>query len=95
VRRAFDMLHGIANRGPTLRNSDRLISHYNPTLHRLFAGVLSLFVKPREVPLADNYVLETSKRTDAASFTLMSRLEEKSGELVRGAEGAHGTAGIH
>lgn len=56
---------------------DRLISHYSPALHRIFAGILSLFVKPRSVPLADNYVLETSKRTDAASFTLMSRLEEK------------------
>ncbi|KAL3953499.1 hypothetical protein ACCO45_011455 [Purpureocillium lilacinum] len=78
---ADDSLQSEDPRGPTLRNSDRLISHYNPTLHRLFAGVLSLFVKPREVPLADNYVLETSKRTDAASFTLMSRLEEKSGEL--------------
>lgn len=38
-------------------------------------------MKPREVPLADNYVLSTSQRTDAASFTLMSRLEEKNGEL--------------
>lgn len=60
---------------------DRLISHYSPTLHLLFARILSFFVKPRSVPLADNYVLETSKRTDAASFTLMSRLEEKSGDL--------------
>ncbi|OAA44857.1 Cytochrome P450 [Metarhizium rileyi] len=60
---------------------DRLISHYSPTLHRLFAGLLSFLVKPRSVPLADNYVLETSKRTNAASFTLMSRLEEKAGDL--------------
>ncbi|UNI21541.1 hypothetical protein JDV02_007521 [Purpureocillium takamizusanense] len=72
------MMHQVAA-DDSLQN--RLISHYAPTLHRLFAGVLSLFVKPREVPLADNYVLETSKRTDAASFTLMSRLEEKSVEL--------------
>lgn len=60
---------------------DRLISHYSPTLHRLFAGLLSAFIKPRTVPLADNYVKETAKRTDAASFTLMSRLEEKTGDL--------------
>lgn len=33
------------------------------------------------MPLADNYVLETSKRADAASFTLMSRLEEKTAVL--------------
>ena len=38
-------------------------------------------MKPRAVPLADNYVLQTTKRTDVASFTLMSRLEEKSGDL--------------
>ncbi|KAJ6444659.1 cytochrome P450 4A21 [Purpureocillium lavendulum] len=72
------MMHQVAA-DDSLQN--RLLSHYNPALHRLFAGVLSFVVKPREVPLADNYVLETSKRTDAASFTLMSRLEEKSGEL--------------
>lgn len=50
-------------------------------LHSAFSGVLSFFVKPRSVPLVDNYVLETSKRSDVASFTLLSRLEEKAGEL--------------
>ncbi|KAG5928591.1 hypothetical protein E4U53_002620 [Claviceps sorghi] len=60
---------------------NRLISHYSPTLHRIFAGLLSLFLKPRSVPLADNYVLETTKSTEASSFTLMSRLEEKTGSL--------------
>ncbi|PNY27240.1 Uncharacterized protein TCAP_02851 [Tolypocladium capitatum] len=73
-----DMMHQVAA-DDSLQY--RLISYYSPTLHRLFARVLSLFVKPREVPLADNYVLSTSQRTDAASFTLMSRLEEKNGEL--------------
>ncbi|OAQ68193.2 cytochrome P450 4A21 [Pochonia chlamydosporia 170] len=73
-----DMMHQVAA-DDSLQN--RLISHYSPTLHRLFARILSFLVKPRSVPLADNYVLETSKRTDAASFTLMSRLEEKSGDL--------------
>ncbi|EFY85624.1 GTP-binding protein Sey1, putative [Metarhizium acridum CQMa 102] len=73
-----DMMHQVAA-DDSLQN--RLISHYSPTLHRLLAGILSLFVKPRSVPLADNYVLETSKRTDMASFTLMSRLEEKSSDL--------------
>lgn len=60
---------------------DRLISHYVPNLHRIFGGVLYLFAKPRETPLADNYVLETSQSQDPATFTLMSRLEEKSAEL--------------
>ncbi|KAG6039981.1 hypothetical protein E4U41_001773 [Claviceps citrina] len=73
-----DMMHQVAA-DDSLQN--RLISHYSPTLHRIFAGILSLLVKPRSVPLADSYVLETSKRTDAASFTLMSRLEEKTGAL--------------
>ncbi|OAA58802.1 Cytochrome P450 [Cordyceps fumosorosea ARSEF 2679] len=66
---------------PALTLADRLISHYAPTLHRLFGSVLYLFAKPRETPLADNYVLETSKSHDPATFTLMSRLEEKSAEL--------------
>ncbi|KAG6123619.1 hypothetical protein E4U13_003863 [Claviceps humidiphila] len=63
---------------------NRLISHYIPTLHYVFAGILSLLAKPRSVPLADNYVLErtkTTKPTDTASFTLMSGLEDKTGML--------------
>lgn len=32
-------------------------------------------------PLADNYVLNTSERGDAAHFTLLSRLEEKNDQL--------------
>ncbi|KAG5945466.1 hypothetical protein E4U59_005719 [Claviceps monticola] len=63
---------------------NRLISHYIPTLHYVFAGILSLLAKPRSVPLADNYVLErtkTTKPTDTASFTLMRSLEDKTGML--------------
>ncbi|KAK0756434.1 hypothetical protein N5P37_011086 [Trichoderma harzianum] len=60
---------------------NRLISHYAPTLHRLFSRVLYLFAKPRETPLADDYVLETSQLSGTASFTLMSRFDEKTGDL--------------
>ncbi|QUC22165.1 uncharacterized protein UV8b_06406 [Ustilaginoidea virens] len=73
-----EMMHQVAA-DDSLQN--RLIAYYCPTLHRLFAGILSLFVKPRFVPLADNFVLEASKRTNAASFTLMSRLKEKTANL--------------
>ncbi|OAA76284.1 Cytochrome P450 [Akanthomyces lecanii RCEF 1005] len=72
------MMHQVAA-DDSLQN--RLISHYVPNLHRIFGGVLYLFAKPRETPLADNYVLETSQSHDPATFTLMSRLEEKSAEL--------------
>ncbi|TQV92578.1 GTP-binding protein Sey1 [Cordyceps javanica] len=72
------MMHQVAS-DDSLQN--RLISHYAPSLHRLFGSVLYLFAKPRETPLADNYVLETSQSHDPATFTLMSRLEEKSAEL--------------
>ncbi|OTA08873.1 Cytochrome P450 [Trichoderma parareesei] len=60
---------------------NRLISHYAPTLHRLFSKVLYLFAKPRETPLADDYVLETSQLSGTAPFTLMSRFGEKTGDL--------------
>ncbi|KAM3529005.1 hypothetical protein MY4038_005599 [Beauveria bassiana] len=73
-----NMMHQVAS-DDSLQN--RLISHYAPTLHRIFGSVLYLFAKPRETPLADTYVLETSQIHDAATFTLMSRLEEKSAEL--------------
>lgn len=61
--------------------ADRLISFYSPMLHKLISGILYFMWKPRETPLADNYVLETSKRTDPETFTLMSRLREKIGDL--------------
>lgn len=43
--------------------------------------MLYLFAKPRETPLADDYVLETSQLSGTASFTLMSRFDEKTGDL--------------
>ena len=61
--------------------TDRLILHYSPLLHKLIARVLYLFAKPRETPLAAEYVLSSSQKTDAAPFTLISRLWEKSAEL--------------
>ncbi|KAL6832135.1 cytochrome P450 [Trichoderma camerunense] len=73
-----EMMHQVAA-DDSLQN--RLISHYAPTLHRLFSRVLYLFAKPRETPLADDYVLETSQLSGTASFTLMSRFDEKTGDL--------------
>ncbi|KJZ76025.1 hypothetical protein HIM_04481 [Hirsutella minnesotensis 3608] len=73
-----DMMHQITA-DDSLQN--RLISQYSPTLHRAFASLLALFVKPREVPLADEYVTGASKRTDVASFALVNRLWEKNVEL--------------
>lgn len=60
---------------------DRLIYFYSPRLHQIISSLLYFFAKPRETPLADNYVLDTSKREDPAQFTLMSRLREKMGDL--------------
>ncbi|KAL7814975.1 cytochrome P450 [Trichoderma aethiopicum] len=73
-----EMMHQVAA-DDSLQN--RLISHYAPTLHRLFSKVLYLFAKPRETPLADDYVLETSQLGGTAPFTLTSRFDEKTGDL--------------
>ncbi|PHH73550.1 hypothetical protein CDD83_4716 [Cordyceps sp. RAO-2017] len=59
----------------------RLIAHYSPSLHRLFSGIISLFVKPREVPLVDHYILNTVKHGNVARFTLLNRLSQKDQEL--------------
>lgn len=75
-----DMMHQVAA-DDSLQN--RLISNWFPTLHKLFGSILYFWAKPRETPLADNYVLDTSKLPDPASFTLMSRLEEKTEDLDR------------
>ncbi|KAI0128477.1 cytochrome P450 [Xylariales sp. AK1849] len=56
---------------------NRLVEYYNPTLHGLIGSVLSLLAKPRETPLADNLVLGASSKTDPESFTLLSRMQEK------------------
>ncbi|KAK3682632.1 cytochrome P450 [Podospora appendiculata] len=55
---------------------NRLVQYYSPTLYRLCGNLLSAFAKPRETPLADEFVLETSAKTDTAAFTLLDRLNE-------------------
>lgn len=56
---------------------DRLIAFYSPTFHQLISRVLYFFAKPRETPLADEFVLAASKKTDPAEFTLLRRMLEK------------------
>ncbi|KAK3322131.1 cytochrome P450 [Apodospora peruviana] len=53
---------------------NRLVRYWNPTLHRVFGKILYSFAKPRETPMADDFVLHTSSKTDAAAFTLLDRL---------------------
>ena len=65
-----------------LTSPDRLISFYSPTFHQLIAKALYSYAKPRETPLADEFVLEASRQTDPAEFTLLKRMLEKS-ELDR------------
>src|SRR4051812_22107038 len=43
--------------------------------------MLSFLAKPRQTPLADNYVLETAKEDQVADFTVLSRLKEKNSVL--------------
>ncbi|OTA93092.1 hypothetical protein M434DRAFT_73723 [Hypoxylon sp. CO27-5] len=57
---------------------NRLVQYYNPTLHRVIGGVLSLFAKPRQTPLADNLVMSATAKTSPAQFTLLSRMQDKS-----------------
>ncbi|KAI5460004.1 cytochrome P450 [Mariannaea sp. PMI_226] len=73
-----EMMHQVAA-DDSLQN--RLVLHYNPFLHRLISRVLYLFAKPRETPLADNYVLDTANVEYAADFTVLNRLKGKDGEL--------------
>ncbi|KZL67040.1 cytochrome p450 [Colletotrichum incanum] len=70
-----EMMHQVAA-DDSLQN--RLVQHYSPTLHKLLSGILYPFAKPRETPLADTFVIESSRKLDPASFTLLSRLHEKS-----------------
>lgn len=51
------------------------MGYYSPTLHKLFGKILCLFAKPRETPLADDFVLGASSKTDTAPFTLVDRLQ--------------------
>ncbi|KAK5988862.1 Cytochrome P450 monooxygenase ORF9-like protein [Cladobotryum mycophilum] len=80
LRKAEDeeMMHQVAADDSA---QNRLISHYAPVLHRLLSRILYIFVKPRETPLIDRYVLETSSLSGFAEFTLLSRLEEKTEDL--------------
>ncbi|KAI0841668.1 cytochrome P450 3A13 [Hypoxylon sp. FL0890] len=60
---------------------NRLVQYYNPTLHKMIGGVLSLFAKPRQTPLADNLVMSASAKTSPAQFTLLSRMQDKNYEM--------------
>lgn len=61
---------------------NRLVRYYSPTLHRLVGCVLDLVAPPREVPLADEFVLSaTARRGEARPFTLVSRLGDKAWDL--------------
>ncbi|KIH94129.1 serine/threonineeeee-protein kinase [Sporothrix brasiliensis 5110] len=56
---------------------NRLVSFYSPSFYAIINPVLTWFAKPRETPLADDFVLETAAKTDAAHFTLLARMHEK------------------
>lgn len=62
---------------------NRLVRYYSPAAHRIMGNVLRVFgATPRETPLADKFVLDNSVRGhDARSFTLLSRLSDKSWDL--------------
>lgn len=57
---------------------DRLIAFYSPTFHQIISRVLYFLAKPRETPLADEFVLDASRKADPAEFTLLKRMLEKS-----------------
>ncbi|KAK3357358.1 cytochrome P450 [Lasiosphaeria hispida] len=60
---------------------NRLVGYYSPALHSIFGKILYFFAKPRETPLADEFILGTSSKTDAAPFTLLDRLHGPAFEL--------------
>ncbi|KAJ3575547.1 hypothetical protein NPX13_g3997 [Xylaria arbuscula] len=86
-------LNGIVERSGSLRNpqdeevmrqvafddslQNRLIQYYCPSLHKLIGQTLSVFIKPRETPLADELVLSAAEKTDPAQFTLLNRMQDK------------------
>ncbi|KAK3302198.1 cytochrome P450 [Chaetomium strumarium] len=53
----------------------RLFQYYWPAAHKILGNILYLFAKPRETPLADDFVLDTCARTGTAPFTLLNRLQ--------------------
>ncbi|PHH78527.1 hypothetical protein CDD80_6716 [Ophiocordyceps camponoti-rufipedis] len=71
-----DMMHQVTA-DDSIQN--RLIAHHYPILHRLFARLLCRFIRPREVPLVDDYVSTTIKHNDVAPFTLLSRFKDNVG----------------
>ncbi|KAK5629618.1 hypothetical protein RRF57_005333 [Xylaria bambusicola] len=60
---------------------NRLIQYYWPSLHKLIGQALSVFVKPRQTPLADELVLSAARKTDPAQFTLLNRMQDKAYEM--------------
>ncbi|KAI1777520.1 cytochrome P450 3A13 [Hypoxylon cercidicola] len=56
---------------------NRLVQYYNPSLYSIMGGILSLFAKPRETPLADDLVMSATAKTSPAQFTLLSRMQDK------------------
>nr|UYD62325.1 cytochrome P450 [Leptographium qinlingense (nom. inval.)] len=56
---------------------NRLISWYSPALYAVAGRIVALFTSPRDTPLSNNFVLDTSARTDTAAFTLTARMHEK------------------
>ncbi|CAK7223828.1 hypothetical protein SBRCBS47491_005338 [Sporothrix bragantina] len=56
---------------------NRLVSFYSPAVYAIVNPVLAWFAKPRETPLADDFVLDTAAKTDAAHFTLLARMHER------------------
>ncbi|TPX10847.1 uncharacterized protein E0L32_008236 [Thyridium curvatum] len=60
---------------------NRLVEFYNPLLHKVIGKVLYLFAKPRETPLADDFVLSASGGESPAVFTLLSRMREKQHDM--------------
>ncbi|KAL8303758.1 hypothetical protein RB597_004843 [Gaeumannomyces tritici] len=73
---------------------NRLLKHHSPTLHALAGRAVAALAgaRPRETPLADRFVLETTARAKASPFTLLSRMHDRKkaaadGEAARGGGG--------
>ncbi|UKZ52410.1 hypothetical protein TrVGV298_006186 [Trichoderma virens] len=65
-----DMMHQIVS------------SHTTPLLCTVYSQGCCIYLQsPGKPPLADDYVLETSQLSGTAPFTLMSRFDEKTGDL--------------
>ncbi|KAL8359762.1 hypothetical protein RB601_007631 [Gaeumannomyces tritici] len=73
---------------------NRLLKHHSPTLHALAGRAVAALAgaRPRETPLADRFVLETTARAKASPFTLLSRMHDRKKAAVDG-EAARGGGG--